>query len=84
MQRDNLTNAQSFIVLAMGAEKVVAVHTLPKNLQEYDYVVLSTTFQCGAKRLPKDKTVTWEWVKDCLIAGRLLPLTVLSTVDIKL
>jgi hypothetical protein len=59
----------------MGASKVVAMAKVPPlaETNRFDYVVchdkiLSTSAPKAAKNI-----VTWEWVKDCLLAGQLLP-----------
>jgi hypothetical protein len=61
----------------MGADTVEAVASkshASMPLQKYDYVVLKD----GGHRGGEDsvKYVPWSWVKDCLIANRILPLPV--------
>jgi hypothetical protein len=56
----------------MGAEKVEAVSDSSRAsqpLDDYSYVVSRDGTGCR-------NSVSWAWVKDCLIANRLLPLPV--------
>jgi hypothetical protein len=62
----------------MGASRVEAVTEVKfasKDLSTYDYVVIKEFYE-RPKDLPEDDDITVAhvpWVKDCLIAGRLLP-----------
>ncbi|OAX38923.1 hypothetical protein K503DRAFT_740390 [Rhizopogon vinicolor AM-OR11-026] len=68
-----------WIIICMGASRVEAVTEVKfasKDLSAYDYVVIKE-FCERPKDLPEDDDITVAhvpWVKDCLIAGRLLPL----------
>jgi hypothetical protein len=63
----------------MGASRVEAVTEVKfasQDLSAYDYVVIKD-YSERPKDLPEDDDVTVvhvPWVKDCLIAGRLLPV----------
>jgi hypothetical protein len=60
------------VILAMGAASVEAVIQEGENtheLSEYDYVVLQ-----DFELKPGINCVDWDWVKDCLVSNRLLPL----------
>lgn len=62
----------------MGAEVVEAVTELrytAKALANYDYVVIREPCQY-VREFAQCTTVHWAWVKDCLIASRLLALPV--------
>ncbi|PCH37988.1 hypothetical protein WOLCODRAFT_135978 [Wolfiporia cocos MD-104 SS10] len=64
------------IILAMGAASVEAVPDVKyaaraDDLRTYDYVVIKDSSE--RTRAPGAKTVLWDWLKDCLIAGRILP-----------
>ncbi|KAH9843071.1 uncharacterized protein C8Q71DRAFT_699731 [Rhodofomes roseus] len=65
------------IILAMGASSVEAVpdvkYASAKNLSEYHYVVVKDRGDIG-RVASGPNCVHFGWVKDCLIAGRLLPL----------
>ncbi|KAJ8586088.1 hypothetical protein M405DRAFT_853446 [Rhizopogon salebrosus TDB-379] len=68
-----------WIIICMGASRVEAVTEVKfasKDLSAYDYVVIKD-YSERPKDLPEDDNVTVvhvPWVKDCLIAGRLLPV----------
>lgn len=69
------------IMLAMGAEKVDAVKILDvtsERLSKFHYVVIKDTIIKHWQRAVLDRNgceiVSWEWVKDCLISGRLVPI----------
>ncbi|TFK55141.1 hypothetical protein OE88DRAFT_1003892 [Heliocybe sulcata] len=62
------------IILAMGAKRVEAVtqtRNALQNLKAYDYIVVSSPSDLDTLRQQGLKVANWEWVKDCLIAGRL-------------
>ncbi|OCH92215.1 hypothetical protein OBBRIDRAFT_727222 [Obba rivulosa] len=66
------------IILCMGASRVEAVadarHATHPDLNKYDYVIVKE--QSEVYRVSSTKganCVHFGWVKDCLIAGRLLP-----------
>lgn len=67
------------IILCMGAAKVEAVSSFEyastKALEKYDYIVLREA--SDAKKANKARhlsnCVAFSWIKECLIAGRLLP-----------
>lgn len=64
------------IILAMGAARVEAVYDLKSASSKpaaFDYVVIKDASDF-IKELRGSVTVHLPWVKDCLIAGRLLPL----------
>ena len=66
-----------WIIICMGASRVEAVAEVKfasKDLSEYDYIVIKD-FSERPKDLLEDglTLVHVPWVKDCLIAGRLLP-----------
>lgn len=67
------------IILAMGAKTVEAVisedDALHDDLSRYDYIVLENFESFEAR--DGVNAVDWDWVKDCLISNRLLPLPVL-------
>ncbi|KZT70132.1 hypothetical protein DAEQUDRAFT_668140 [Daedalea quercina L-15889] len=64
------------IILTMGASSVEAVpeakYASSKDLSEYDYVVVKDSGDIG-RVASGANCVPFGWVKDCLIAGRLLP-----------
>ncbi|KAG6866984.1 hypothetical protein C0991_003900 [Blastosporella zonata] len=69
-------NALTRIILAMGADRVEAVSEVTyasAPLPEFDFVVIKKPehYSPSSGMVP-DKTVLWTWVKDCLIASRLL------------
>ncbi|KZT09527.1 uncharacterized protein LAESUDRAFT_646420 [Laetiporus sulphureus 93-53] len=63
------------IILSMGASRVESVHDVgfaSQRLTEFHYVVVND--HRDVQGLPKEiKCVDWGWMKNCLIAGRLLP-----------
>ena len=64
------------IILAMGAARVEAVTDLKAtsdSLSTFDYVVIKESYD-SVSALQDVVCVHLPWVKDCLIAGRLLPL----------
>jgi hypothetical protein len=64
------------IILAMGAMKVEAVQEADHALDEltaYDYVVLKDANSTHDDDDTRINYVPWAWLKDCLIANRLLP-----------
>lgn len=69
-------NTIPHIVLAMGADAVEAA-TEPRyaarKLSDYDYVVIRDANRYGPE-FSNCVTVHWNWVKECLIASRLIPL----------
>ncbi|EPQ58729.1 hypothetical protein GLOTRDRAFT_126844 [Gloeophyllum trabeum ATCC 11539] len=66
------------IILAMGASTVEAAtescHLAQDALRTYDYVVVRTLAEVESVRKDGVTVVTWDWVKDCLIAGRLFDM----------
>lgn len=61
----------------MGADRVEAVSDIDHAsapLDEFDFVVIKKaehySFELG---MTPNKTVHWNWVKECLVASRLLP-----------
>ncbi len=63
------------IVLCMGAATVESVAELKhasQNPKDYDYIVVPD--QNLTKFSKHENAVHVNWVKDCLISGRLLPL----------
>ncbi|CDO68291.1 hypothetical protein BN946_scf184799.g18 [Trametes cinnabarina] len=64
------------ITLCMGADTVEAVtdeRHASHDIREYDYIVVRDKQEC--KRLSVyEHCVDMDWVKDCLISGRLVPL----------
>jgi len=62
----------------MGASRVEAigdVGSASKALNEFDYVVIKDETELKPYLEEEDVTcVSFQWVKECLIAGRLLPL----------
>ncbi|KAG6917953.1 hypothetical protein DXG01_017137 [Tephrocybe rancida] len=70
-------NAVTRIILAMGADRVEAVSDAAYSsapLHEFDLVVVKKAEHYSPNMgMVEGKTVYWNWVKDCLIASRLLP-----------
>ncbi|GLB34876.1 putative ubiquitin modification-dependent histone binding [Lyophyllum shimeji] len=69
-------NAVTRIILAMGADRVEAVSDVryaSASLSSFDFVIIKEANQYGS-HLEDGRTVHWPWVKDCLIASRLLPI----------
>jgi len=69
-------NAVTRIILSMGAKRVEAVTEITYasySIAAYDYVVIKEPTQYKSD-LQDGHVVTWAWVKDCLIASRLLPV----------
>ena len=66
------------VVIAMGATQVEAAADdsfASKRLSDYDYVVLKDTSEFERYESQSDATlVTYQWVKECLIARQLVPL----------
>ena len=62
------------IMLAMGAERVVAARELqPGDWTEYDFVVFQDKSQFeDAPSRSHTKSILWETVKDSLVSGRAL------------
>lgn len=64
------------IALAMGASRVEAVadvrNASEKDLSNYDYVIMKG--ELPRTRLPRVRYVNVTWIKECLVAGRLLPI----------
>lgn len=63
----------------MGAETVETVATLQyasKDLNEYDYIVVRDNCSVHPDYTDYPKVVEWTWVKECLIASRILPIPV--------
>ncbi|KAH7913741.1 hypothetical protein BJ138DRAFT_1133891 [Hygrophoropsis aurantiaca] len=68
-----------WIILAMGASRVEAAFDLKsassKNLQSFDYVVVKDNDEAVENLRESDVTLVHvPWIKQCLIAGRLLPI----------
>ena len=81
-EKPQATGALPRIILAMGAETVEAVtesSLASHELTEYDYIVLRDPAQYSSQ-FAGCTTVHWAWVKECLIASRLLPLPIWSSV----
>lgn len=71
-------NAVARIILAMGAEYVEAVTDIQhatSGVSAYDFVIIREASHYSPE-LSDATTVHWNWVKDCLIASRYLPLPV--------
>ncbi|KAF8077869.1 hypothetical protein FPV67DRAFT_1662656 [Lyophyllum atratum] len=69
-------NAVTRIILAMGADRVEAVSDVKyasNSVSLFDFVVIKEAHQYNS-HLEEGRTVHWAWVKDCLIASRLLPI----------
>ncbi|KAH7919016.1 hypothetical protein BV22DRAFT_1108220 [Leucogyrophana mollusca] len=69
-----------WIILAMGASRVEAVFDVKsassKDLKVFDYVVVKDCDEAGKDLREADVTLVHvPWVKECLIAGRLLPIS---------
>jgi hypothetical protein len=61
----------------MGAETVETVLTptyASKRLEEYDYIVVRDNCSKHQDYADHPKVVEWTWVKECLIASRILPI----------
>ncbi|KAF8643815.1 hypothetical protein AX16_008833 [Volvariella volvacea WC 439] len=71
------TNAILGIIVCMGAHRVKAVKTLQQTQHEvetYDYLIIRERDHYTPNLSELGPTVVdWQWVKDCLIASRLLP-----------
>lgn len=64
------------IILCMGASRVEAVAKLEhasRPLSKYDYVVVKDASNMDDPHLEGANCVHFGWVKDWLIAGRMLP-----------
>ncbi|KAI0306486.1 hypothetical protein B0F90DRAFT_1665773 [Multifurca ochricompacta] len=63
------------IIVSMGAARVEAVPELKyasnPDLDDFQYVVVKDLYE--RPQLGREKYVSMEWVKDCLIAGRMFP-----------
>ncbi|TFK42505.1 hypothetical protein BDQ12DRAFT_676322 [Crucibulum laeve] len=73
---DKSQEAINHIILAMGADRVEAVMELSyasRDVDSYDYVVIREDVEYTPE-LAEATVVTWTWVKNCLIASRLVPL----------
>jgi len=71
-------NAVARIILAMGAESVEAVTDIQHastGVSAFDFVIIREASHYFPE-LSNATTVHWNWVKDCLIASRYLPLPV--------
>ncbi|KAG6837300.1 hypothetical protein H0H93_011902 [Arthromyces matolae] len=70
----NNYDAITRIILAMGAERVEAVSGLrhaSRPLHEFDYVVVKDDQNISELDTgPHCRTMTWTWLKECLIASR--------------
>jgi hypothetical protein len=66
---------RTWVIIGMGAHQVVAMAKMPTlaAINKFDYVVCHDKDLCTSVPKAAKKIVTWEWVKDCLLAGRLLP-----------
>ena len=63
------------IVLCMGADRVeAAADVKPNDLSAFDLVVLKDDEGAKRRKLKGAKCVCINWVKECLITSRLLPL----------
>jgi hypothetical protein len=68
-------NAVVRIILSMGARRVEAVSALKYASAKpatFDFVVIKELAFC--EDFNPDNTVPWQWVKDSLIASRILPI----------
>jgi len=66
----------------MGAETVETVSTpahASKKLNEYDYIVVRDNCSKYPDYADYANVVEWTWVKECLIASRILPIPVRSS-----
>lgn len=65
------------IILSMGASYVEAVacdKDASKKLHEFDYVVVKDALEIKTTGEGRGNCVPFPWVKECLVAGRFLPL----------
>ncbi|KZT28445.1 hypothetical protein NEOLEDRAFT_1154372 [Neolentinus lepideus HHB14362 ss-1] len=66
------------ILLAMGAIRVEAVvqtrYATERNLKAYHYIIVSELSDIDPLRGDGLSVAHWDWVKDCLISGRLLDM----------
>lgn len=63
------------ILLCMGASRVEAVaevRNTSHSLEKYDYVIVKEEKDVGPLRSQRAKCVHFGWVKECLVAGRIL------------
>lgn len=63
------------ILLCMGASRVEAITGVgfaSQALDEYDYVIVKDEDEVGPLRDEKANCVHFGWVKECLVAGRIL------------
>ncbi|KAF5330425.1 hypothetical protein D9619_005443 [Psilocybe cf. subviscida] len=75
----------SYILLGMGAEMVETVATpayASKDLEEYDYIVVRDNCSKHPDFADYLKVVEWTWVKECLIASRILPIPIRGSEDV--
>ncbi|KAG6814480.1 hypothetical protein H0H92_000005 [Tricholoma furcatifolium] len=69
-------NAATRIILAMGADRVEAVNDIAyasTPLEDFDLVIVKQDKDYDPELMLAEKTVHWNWVKECLVASRLLP-----------
>lgn len=63
------------ILLCMGASRVEAVadaRYASHSLDEYDYVIVKEESDVGTLRIKRINAVHFGWVKECLVASRIL------------
>ena len=69
------THSVPAIILAMGAARVEAVPDMKfASKTAFDYIIVKDLSDCPKKAKGSIPYVPFPWVKDCLIAGRILPL----------
>lgn len=64
------------IILAMGAlhvEAAIGIKDVSRGLHSWDYVVVKDMSQIPVQQRTAN-CVPFPWVKECLVAGKLLPL----------
>lgn len=68
------THSVPAIILAMGAARVEAVPDMKfASKTAFDYIIVKDLSDCPKKAKGSIPYVPFPWVKDCLIAGRILP-----------
>ncbi|KIK57730.1 hypothetical protein GYMLUDRAFT_86625 [Collybiopsis luxurians FD-317 M1] len=78
ISRAKVASGEALVILAMGASQVTAVANLndaPKK-EHFDYVVFKQIKASSTTCTPKGRTtyVSWDWVKQSLIRGEMLPV----------
>ncbi|KAF5377049.1 hypothetical protein D9757_007703 [Collybiopsis confluens] len=76
ISKSKIASGEALVILAMGASQVTAVANLSdaSKKEHFDYVVFKRNKPTGTPKGGGTTHVSWDWVKQSLIRGELLPV----------